>query len=237
MINIVRTTNGKSKYQDLKKTSENVKKENNVDINNNENVNVEHVDMERPKPLFSKEETETHVSNRGILSYATGLAGQNISYSFISGRLTYFYENHAVSQRRASVVGKLMSATYVWDAVNDVLIGAYVDSRRHKPFQKLRPYLLYLPPVIGLFGALMFVNVGGGDLLKEAGIAADQLAERTVERYPEIRNLLYDYLMKNGSIDPEVIGNPSVIGSWSFVPAALAQRALDRDMKRLFRDL
>ena len=78
---------------------------------------------------------------------------------------------------------------------------------------------------------------GGGDLLKEAGIAADQLAGRTVERYPEIRNLLYDYLMKNGSIDPEVIGNPSVIGTWSFVPAALAQRALDRDMKRLFRDL
>lgn len=116
--------------------------------------------------LFSKEETETHLPNRELLSYAAGLAGQNISYSFISGRLTYFYENHVMSAERASLVGKLMTATHAWDAVNDVIIGAYVDGRRHKPYQKLRPYLLYLPPVIGLFGALMFVNVGGSDLFK-----------------------------------------------------------------------
>ena len=116
--------------------------------------------------LFSKEETETHVPNREILSYATGLAGQNVSYSFISGRLTYFYENHVLSPARASLVGKLMTATHVWDAVNDVVIGAWVDGRRHKPYQKLRPYLFWFPPVIGLCGALMFVNVGGGDLLK-----------------------------------------------------------------------
>ena len=79
--------------------------------------------------LFSREETEIHVPNREILSYATGLAGQNVSYSFISGRLTYFYENHVMSTERASLVGKLMTATHVWDAVNDVIIGAYVDGR------------------------------------------------------------------------------------------------------------
>lgn len=78
---------------------------------------------------------------------------------------------------------------------------------------------------------------GGGGLLKEAGIGSEELAERTVERYPEIRNLLYDYLMENGSIDPEVIGNPSVIGHWEFVPARIAEPALARDMKRLFKDL
>ena len=116
--------------------------------------------------LFSREETDTHVPNREILSYATGLAGQNISYSFISGRLTYFYENHVMSTERASLVGKLMTATHVWDAVNDVVIGAYVDGRKHKPYRKLRPYLFYLPPVIGLCGALMFINVGGSDILK-----------------------------------------------------------------------
>ena len=84
--------------------------------------------------LFSTEETDTHVSNREVLSYATGLAGQNISYGFTSGRLTYFYENHAVSQQRASIVGKLMTYTYIWDAVNDMLVGAWVDRARHKPF-------------------------------------------------------------------------------------------------------
>jgi len=54
-------------------------------------------------------------------------------------------------------------------------------------------------------------------------------------RYPEIRNILYDYLMENGSIDPEVIGNPAVIGHWEFVPEKLVKPAMDRDMERLFK--
>ena len=75
---------------------------------------------------------------------------------------------------------------------------------------------------------------GGGDLLQEAGIDTDQIDERVVARYPEIRNLLYDYLMENGSIDPEVIGNPAVIGRWAFVPEKKARPALERDMALLF---
>ena len=116
--------------------------------------------------LFSTEETETHVSNREVLSYATGLAGQNISYGFISSRLTYYYENHAVSAARASVVGKIMTYTYLWDAVNDMLVGAWVDRAHHKPFQKMRPYLLYFPAAIGLLCALMFVRMGSNDIFK-----------------------------------------------------------------------
>lgn len=75
---------------------------------------------------------------------------------------------------------------------------------------------------------------GGGNLLKEAGIDSDKIDDRIVSRYPEIRNLLYDYLMENGSIDPEVIGKESVIGRWRFVPERLAEPALERDMKLLF---
>ena len=75
---------------------------------------------------------------------------------------------------------------------------------------------------------------GGGNLLKEAGIDSDKIDDRIVSRYPEIRNLLYDYLMENGSIDPEVIGKESVIGHWKFVPEKVAAPALERDMKLLF---
>ena len=116
--------------------------------------------------LFSTEETDTHVNNREVLYYASGLAGQNISYGYISGRLTYFYENHAMSQKNADKVGKLMTATYVWDAINDMIVGAYVDKRPHKPYRKMRPYLLYLPPVIGVLGAFMFFRMGSNDLFK-----------------------------------------------------------------------
>ena len=75
---------------------------------------------------------------------------------------------------------------------------------------------------------------GGGNLMKETGIDTDRIDERVVARYPEIRNILYDYLLENGSIDPEVIGNPVVIGHWEFVPENLAKPAMDRDMNLLF---
>jgi 2',3'-cyclic-nucleotide 2'-phosphodiesterase/3'-nucleotidase len=76
---------------------------------------------------------------------------------------------------------------------------------------------------------------GGGNLMKETGIDTDRIDDRVVARYPEIRNILYDYLMENGSIDPEVIGNPKVIGAWKFVPDQLVKPAMERDMALLFR--
>jgi 2',3'-cyclic-nucleotide 2'-phosphodiesterase/3'-nucleotidase len=76
---------------------------------------------------------------------------------------------------------------------------------------------------------------GGGNLMKETGIDTDNIDERVVGRYPEIRNILYNYLIENGSIDPEVIGNPAVIGHWEFVPEKLVKPAMDRDMDLLFK--
>lgn len=78
---------------------------------------------------------------------------------------------------------------------------------------------------------------GGGGLLQSAGIDTDKITERVVKYYPEIRNILYDYLVKNGSIDPEVIGNRSVIGEWRFVPETKASKALDNDMELMFPNL
>lgn len=76
---------------------------------------------------------------------------------------------------------------------------------------------------------------GGGGLLEEIGIDTGKIDERVVARYPEIRNLLYDYLMENGSIDPEVIGDPKVIGKWAFVPESVAGPALKADKDLLFK--
>ena len=76
---------------------------------------------------------------------------------------------------------------------------------------------------------------GGGDLMREgAGIDTDCIDDRVVSRYPEIRNILYQYLLDMGSIDPAVTGDPQRIGRWSFVPQPLASRALARDMALLF---
>lgn len=75
---------------------------------------------------------------------------------------------------------------------------------------------------------------GGGGLMRAAGIAAEELDGRIVGRYQEIRKLLYDYLNEYQVIDPEVIGDSNVIGTWKFVPETLASSAMDRDMQLLF---
>ena len=75
---------------------------------------------------------------------------------------------------------------------------------------------------------------GGGGLMAAAGIDTDKIGERVVEYYPEIRNILYDYLVENGSIDPAKTGDKAVIGEWKFVPEKKAAAALDRDMALLF---
>ena len=75
---------------------------------------------------------------------------------------------------------------------------------------------------------------GGGGLMQAVGIDTDRIDDRVTGYYPEIRNILYDYLVENGSISPEKIGDKSVIGEWKFVPEKKAEKALDRDMKLLF---
>lgn len=77
---------------------------------------------------------------------------------------------------------------------------------------------------------------GGGDLLTlGAGIPADQLASRTVARLPELRELIYQFLLKESEISPALIRRYArLLGNWSFIPASIAEPALARDLSLLF---
>ncbi|NMP38261.1 MAG: hypothetical protein GX051_09130 [Clostridiales bacterium] len=97
------------------------------------------------------------VANRSILSYAVGLSGQNMTYSYVNGWLRYFCIN--VLHIKEDKVGLIFSLSYIWDAINDPIVGAYIDRRKHKPYNKLRPFLLYFPPIIGALSLLMFMQV------------------------------------------------------------------------------
>lgn len=77
-------------------------------------------------------------------------------------------------------------------------------------------------------------NGGGGILGEGAGIDTGKIDERVVDYYPEIRDILYDYLLEYKVIDPTVTGNASLIGGWKFVPEEIAGPALARDMELLF---
>ena len=77
---------------------------------------------------------------------------------------------------------------------------------------------------------------GGGGLLDEIGIVTDDIDKRVVARYPEIRSLIYDRLVKDPSIDREEISDPAILGTWKFVPEDLAGKGIEDDMKLLFRE-
>lgn len=112
----------------------------------------------KPFFLFSKEESETKVANNRLLSYAVGLSGQNMTYGFISSRLFVFL--NTVLGISASKTGMITGISTMWDAINDPLIGSIMDHRKYKPGYKMRPFLLWTAPIIGILSMLMFVDFG-----------------------------------------------------------------------------
>ena len=113
--------------------------------------------MKNPiKFFFSKEESDTLVANNRLLSYAVGLAGQNANYGFVSNRLFVFL--NTVLKIDSRKTGWITGFSTLWDAVNDPIIGTLVDARSFKPGNKLRPYLIWLPPFIGLITMAMFFD-------------------------------------------------------------------------------
>ncbi len=98
------------------------------------------------------------VPNRNLFAYAAGIAGQNMHYSFINGWLFYFCNN--ILKISADAVGYITSISRLWDSINDPLIGALIDRHRFKNGEKLRPYLRFLPAIIGILSLLMFTDFG-----------------------------------------------------------------------------
>ena len=76
---------------------------------------------------------------------------------------------------------------------------------------------------------------GGGDtIIKGAGIPEEKTDGRVVARYPEIREMVYQYIKKHGTIDSVLIGDRAVIGEWHFEPERLVAPLMKADMDLLF---
>ena len=113
-----------------------------------------------PKHTIPSEKSlvDGRVPNRNLFAYAAGIAGQNMHYSFINGWLFYFCNN--ILKISADAVGYITSISRMWDSINDPLIGALIDRHRFKNGEKLRPYLRFLPAIIGVLSLLMFTDFG-----------------------------------------------------------------------------
>ena len=77
---------------------------------------------------------------------------------------------------------------------------------------------------------------GGGDTMRlGAGINTERIDERVVEKYPEIRDLMYEFIKERGTVGPKDFSDPALLGSWRFIPEDLASPALAADLKLLFK--
>ena len=73
-------------------------------------------------------------------------------------------------------------------------------------------------------GITSYRSTGAGGLLKAAGLlSAEEVESRTIFKGPEFRTILYEYLQKNGSIDPTLIGKKELVGRWKFVPEGVRE--------------
>lgn len=77
-------------------------------------------------------------------------------------------------------------------------------------------------------------NGGGNTIIDGAGISRNDVEDRTVARYPEIRDMVYRYIQEHGTISPETVSDKAVLGEWKFIPEELAGPLMDKDMKLLF---
>ena len=77
-------------------------------------------------------------------------------------------------------------------------------------------------------------NGGGNILFKGAGLSKEEADRRVVARYPEIRDMVYDFISRHKEITPALVGDPSVTGEWHFVPEKKVSRLMDADMELIF---
>ena len=136
-------------------------------------------------------------------------------------------------QKRWSFVGRSYNFDSCGGLVYDVDVTAPAGSR--VVIKSLADGSAFSPDAKYKVAMTSYRASGGGGIMREgAGIDTDSINDRIVARYPEIRELLHEYLKAHGTIDSEVIGDPALIGEWHFTPSALSDRLMTRDMELLF---
>ncbi|MCH5316733.1 MAG: MFS transporter [Eubacterium sp.] len=107
-----------------------------------------------------EEKMQTHgIKFKDKFGYALGDMGGLLSFSLIAAFLNMFYTD--VLGISAGAITVLMIVARVWDAVNDPIWGAFIDSRKPTKHGRFRPYILWasFPLAVGAF--LMFFKIPG----------------------------------------------------------------------------
>lgn len=99
------------------------------------------------------------LSKKNIIGYALGDTGGVLSFGVVSSFLQMYYTD--VLHISLAKITVLMLVARIWDAINDPLCGAFIDSRKPTKYGRFRPYVFWLSfPMIIAF-VLIFVKIPG----------------------------------------------------------------------------
>lgn len=93
------------------------------------------------------------------IGYALGDMGGILTFSLVNSFLTMFYTD-VLGIANASIT-VLMLVARIWDAVNDPMWGAFIDSRRATKYGRFRPYILFASIPLAISAFLMFFKIPG----------------------------------------------------------------------------
>lgn len=102
---------------------------------------------------MAETKTSSKLPRKLRMFYGVGEFGQQLSILTLNMYLLYFYTN--VMGISGKAAGTLLLIARVWDAINDPLMGMFIDNT-HSKHGKCRPYLLYCAVPAGLFLFLTF---------------------------------------------------------------------------------
>jgi len=88
----------------------------------------------------TKEASSDKLKIGSLLGYGLGDTGMLVGWTFLSSFITYFMTNYVGIA--AGVVGTVILASRLMDAISDVVIGSAVDRTKSR-FGKARPWMLY----------------------------------------------------------------------------------------------
>lgn len=94
-------------------------------------------------------------TKKEMFGYLVGMFGQNLIYNIVATGLYFYFQN--VICLPAMALGWIMTIARIWDAINDPMMGTFVDKTKSK-WGKCRPYLIIFPAIIGLVTILCFIN-------------------------------------------------------------------------------
>ena len=110
------------------------------------------------------EKPNRYVGSKELWMFSLGGFGQGAIYAMMSSYISDYYLT--VLMLSPVFVLLLMLLARLWDAINDPLMGAFVDHHVTK-WGKLKPYILFAAPGIAILTILMFIspNLSGGPLM------------------------------------------------------------------------